>query len=261
MATPSSKLCSTAPPAPTLPRGAIAVKQQNPIQHQIGEKAGALQHEMIARGLRNFAPMSIASGSRSKKATPIDRARAESQDQVQLVAQPERQQSAQQGCSRTPPAMARRARIAFFLRRGFPRAAAGGLYCRSSQKFGGIVSYDAYHKRKIGNHVLKPETQMMGYGYDPSLSEGSLKPPMFLTSTFVFKTAQDGKDFFDYTSGRREPTRASRPVSCIRVSTIPTSRCSRTGSRCGSRARRPRCSRAACRPFRRLSGRTCGRAM
>ncbi len=45
---------------------------------------------------------------------------------------------------------------------------------------------------------------MMGYGFDPSLSEGSLKPPIFLTSTFVFKTAQDGKDFFDYTSGRRE---------------------------------------------------------
>jgi methionine-gamma-lyase len=67
------------------------------------------------------------------------------------------------------------------------------------------VSYDSYHKRKIGGHVLKPETQMMGYGYDPTLSEGSLKPPIFLTSTFVFKTAQDGKDFFDFTSGRREP--------------------------------------------------------
>ncbi|MHB8475642.1 MAG: cystathionine gamma-synthase family protein [Steroidobacteraceae bacterium] len=67
------------------------------------------------------------------------------------------------------------------------------------------MSYDTYHKRKIGKHVLKPETQMMGFGYDPSLSEGSLKPPIFLTSTFVFKTAQDGKDFFDFTSGRREP--------------------------------------------------------
>ena len=66
------------------------------------------------------------------------------------------------------------------------------------------MSYDTYHKRKVGKHVLKPETQMMGFGYDPSLSEGSLKPPIFLTSTFVFKTAQDGKDFFDYTSGRRE---------------------------------------------------------
>ena len=69
---------------------------------------------------------------------------------------------------------------------------------------GGKVAYDAYHKRKIGEHELKPETQMMGYGYDPSLSEGSLKPPIFLTSTFVFKSAQDGKDFFDFTAGRRE---------------------------------------------------------
>lgn len=67
------------------------------------------------------------------------------------------------------------------------------------------MSYDQYHKRKVGNRVLSPETQMMGFGYDPQLSEGSLKPPVFLTSTFVFKTAEDGKDFFDYTSGRREP--------------------------------------------------------
>ncbi len=66
------------------------------------------------------------------------------------------------------------------------------------------MSYDTYHKRSIGKHLLKPETQMMGYGYDPSLSEGALKPPIFLTSTFAFKSAQDGKDFFDYSSGRRE---------------------------------------------------------
>ncbi len=88
-----------------------------------------------------------------------------------------------------------------------PRLAAGYgiLRITKSTRLGCSVSYDTYHKRKIGKHVLKPETQMMGYGYDPSLSEGSLKPPIFLTSTFVFKTAQDGKDFFDYTSGRREP--------------------------------------------------------
>jgi methionine-gamma-lyase len=67
------------------------------------------------------------------------------------------------------------------------------------------MTYESYHKRRIGKRVLKPETQMMGYGYDPALSEGSLKPPIFLTSTFVFKSAQDGKDFFDYTAGRREP--------------------------------------------------------
>src|SRR5688572_10816682 len=67
------------------------------------------------------------------------------------------------------------------------------------------MSADDYHKRKLGNRTLHPETQMMGYGYDPKLSEGSLKPPIFLTSTFVFRSAQDGKDFFDYTSGRRQP--------------------------------------------------------
>jgi methionine-gamma-lyase len=67
------------------------------------------------------------------------------------------------------------------------------------------MTYESYHKRRIGERVLHPETQMMGYGYDPRLSEGSLKPPVFLTSTFVFRSAQDGKDFFDYTAGRREP--------------------------------------------------------
>jgi len=62
-----------------------------------------------------------------------------------------------------------------------------------------------YHKDRIGNHMLHPETLMLGYGYDPSLSEGAVKPPVFLTSTFVFKNAEEGRDFFDYTSGRRTP--------------------------------------------------------
>ena len=48
----------------------------------------------------------------------------------------------------------------------------------------------------IGNHKLDPSTLMMGYGFDPALSEGSLKPPIFLTSTFVFQTAAEGKRFF-----------------------------------------------------------------
>src|SRR4051812_33225037 len=56
---------------------------------------------------------------------------------------------------------------------------------------------------RLGNHKLHPETLMLGYGYDPALSEGSVKPPVFLTSTFVFRTAEDGRDFFDYMAGRR----------------------------------------------------------
>ncbi|MFL6726958.1 MAG: cystathionine gamma-synthase family protein [Sphingomicrobium sp.] len=56
---------------------------------------------------------------------------------------------------------------------------------------------------KIGNHQLKPATLMMGYGYDPALSEGSLKAPIFLTSTFVFEKAEDGKRFFEGITGKR----------------------------------------------------------
>ncbi|MFM9884394.1 MAG: cystathionine gamma-synthase family protein [Burkholderiales bacterium] len=60
-----------------------------------------------------------------------------------------------------------------------------------------------YMQKNLSGHALHPETLMMGYGYSPALSEGSLKPPIFLTSTFVFQSAQHGKDFFDIASGRR----------------------------------------------------------
>ncbi len=56
---------------------------------------------------------------------------------------------------------------------------------------------------EIGGRRLKPSTLMMGYGYDPTLSEGSLKPPIFLTSTFVFETAAAGKRFFEGVTGKR----------------------------------------------------------
>ncbi|QYN22038.1 cystathionine gamma-synthase family protein [Amycolatopsis sp. DSM 110486] len=61
-----------------------------------------------------------------------------------------------------------------------------------------------YKQRTVGDRTLRPETLMMGFGYSPALSEGALKPPVFLTSTFVFETAQQGKDQFDLTSGRRQ---------------------------------------------------------
>jgi methionine-gamma-lyase len=64
-------------------------------------------------------------------------------------------------------------------------------------------------KTHIGNHALKPETLMLGYGYDPALSEGAVKPPVFLTSTFVFGSAEEGRDFFDYVSGRKQPPEGS----------------------------------------------------
>ena len=60
------------------------------------------------------------------------------------------------------------------------------------------------HNRFLGNRALSPETLMMGYGYDPFLSERSLKPPVFQTSTFVFRSAQDGKEFFELAYGLRQ---------------------------------------------------------
>ena len=48
------------------------------------------------------------------------------------------------------------------------------------------MSSKSWHASTLGTRPLAPETLMMGYGYDPHLSERSLKPPLFLTSTFVF---------------------------------------------------------------------------
>ena len=51
--------------------------------------------------------------------------------------------------------------------------------------------------KKAPGAPLHPETLMMSHGYDPFLSEGAVKPPVFLTSTFAFRTAEDGANFFD----------------------------------------------------------------
>jgi methionine-gamma-lyase len=56
---------------------------------------------------------------------------------------------------------------------------------------------------EVGGRRLKPSTLMMGHGYDPALSEGSLKPPIFLTSTFVFENAAAGKRHFEGVTGKR----------------------------------------------------------
>jgi methionine-gamma-lyase len=56
---------------------------------------------------------------------------------------------------------------------------------------------------EIGGRKLNPATLMMGHGFDPALSEGSLKPPIFLTSTFVFENAAAGKRHFEGVTGKR----------------------------------------------------------
>lgn len=53
-------------------------------------------------------------------------------------------------------------------------------------------------------HQFQPESLMMSLGYSPEWSEGAIKCPIFQTSTFVFKNAQEGKAFFEVAYGLRE---------------------------------------------------------
>lgn len=58
--------------------------------------------------------------------------------------------------------------------------------------------------KPISKHAFSPESMMMSYGYKPELSEGAIKCPIFQTSTFVFKNAEEGKAFFEVAYGIRE---------------------------------------------------------
>jgi methionine-gamma-lyase len=60
-----------------------------------------------------------------------------------------------------------------------------------------------FRRTHLDGQALHPQTQMTAYGYDPALSEGAVKPPVFLTSTFVFANAEQGADFFDVVAGRK----------------------------------------------------------
>jgi len=63
---------------------------------------------------------------------------------------------------------------------------------------------DRKSKAFINGQPLRPESLMMSYGYDPARSEGAVKCPIFQTSTFAFRTAEEGKAFFEVAYGLRE---------------------------------------------------------
>ncbi len=60
-----------------------------------------------------------------------------------------------------------------------------------------------FRRTHLDGQALHPQTQMTAFGYDPALSEGAVKPPVFLTSTFVFESAEQGAEFFDVVAGRK----------------------------------------------------------
>ncbi len=66
-------------------------------------------------------------------------------------------------------------------------------------------------KDQIDGVPLHPESLMMSYGYKPEWSEGAAKSPIFQTSTFVFRTAEEGRAFFEMATGKREPGPGESP--------------------------------------------------
>ena len=60
-----------------------------------------------------------------------------------------------------------------------------------------------FRKSQVGGRTLDADTLMLGFGFDPTLSEGAVKTPIFLTSTFAYSTCEEGKLLFDYMSGRQ----------------------------------------------------------
>jgi methionine-gamma-lyase len=59
---------------------------------------------------------------------------------------------------------------------------------------------------------LKPQTIIFEKGYDPHLSEGAAVPPVFRTSTFVFRSASAGKRAFEIAYGLRPAEPGETPA-------------------------------------------------
>jgi methionine-gamma-lyase len=59
---------------------------------------------------------------------------------------------------------------------------------------------------------ISPQTFILEKGYDPQRSEGAAVPPVFRTSTFVFKRAEDGKRAFEIAYGLRPRDAGESPA-------------------------------------------------
>src|SRR5690242_21252330 len=59
--------------------------------------------------------------------------------------------------------------------------------------------------------VLRPPTQVLTRGFDPSLSVGSARPAVFRSSTYVFSSPEAAERAFDLMAGRAQPTPDEKP--------------------------------------------------
>src|SRR5579859_319635 len=53
--------------------------------------------------------------------------------------------------------------------------------------------------------VLRPPTQVLTRGFDPTLSVGSARPAVFRSSTYVFSSPEAAERAFDLMAGRGTP--------------------------------------------------------
>jgi methionine-gamma-lyase len=60
--------------------------------------------------------------------------------------------------------------------------------------------------------IPSPQTLIFEKGYDPQRSEGAAVPPVFRTSTFIFKRAVDGKRAFELAYGLRPRDQGESPA-------------------------------------------------
>lgn len=59
--------------------------------------------------------------------------------------------------------------------------------------------------------ALRPGTQVLTRGFDPSLSVGSARPAVFRSSTYVFTSPEAAERAFDLMAGRAQPTLGEAP--------------------------------------------------
>src|SRR5215467_9608197 len=59
--------------------------------------------------------------------------------------------------------------------------------------------------------TLRPHTQVLTRGFDPSLSVGSARPAVFRSSTYVFSSPEAAERAFDLMAGRAQPLPDENP--------------------------------------------------
>ena len=78
----------------------------------------------------------------------------------------------------------------------------------------GVANHGEKEKNMVDSKdwkKFKPWSLMMSYGYNAFWSEGSVKPPIYQTSTFAFPSAEHGEEFFKIAYGIKKSTKKNPP--------------------------------------------------